>query len=361
MKKKPEKVSKPKVLATVAPDVRLLGDIRSLIEAGREQVAQAVNAGLVLLYWSVGERIRREILGNKRAEYGEEILPTLSAKLVVEYGQGFSPRNLARMIRFAEVLPEHAIVSTLSRQLGWSHFVEILGMDDPLKRDFYAEMCRIERWSVRTLRAKIGGMLFERTALSKKPKLLVEHELAKLRKEDQLSPDLVFRDPYFLDFLGLKGKYSEKDLESAILAEMEAFILELGVGFAFVARQKRIIIDGDDHYIDLLFYHRNLRRLVVIELKLEKFQAAHKGQMELYLRWLNKHEKQPGEEAPIGLILCEKAGGETVELLELDASSIRVASYLTQLPSRELLQQKLHKAAELARNRLEAEKPSEQK
>ena len=361
MKKKSEKVSKPKAVALVAPEVQLLGDIRALIEAGREHVAQAVNAGLVLLYWSVGERIRREILGNKRAEYGEEILPTLSAKLVVEYGQGFSPRNLARMIRFAEVLPEHAIVSQLARQLGWSHFVEILGMDDPLKRDFYAEMCRIERWSVRTLRAKIGGMLFERTALSKKPKLLAEQELAKLRKEDQLSPDLVFRDPYFLDFLGLKGTYSEKDLETAILHEMEAFILELGVGFAFVARQKRIIIDGKDHYIDLLFYHRQLRRLVVIDLKLEDFQAAHKGQMELYLRWLNKYEKQPGEEAPIGLILCEKAGDETVELLELESSSIRVASYLTQLPPKELLQQKLRKAAELARNRLEAGKLADPK
>jgi predicted nuclease of restriction endonuclease-like (RecB) superfamily len=361
MKKKSDKVSKPKAEVLVAPHVQLLGDIRALIEAGREQVAHAVNAELILLYWSVGERIRREILGNKRAEYGEEIVSTLSRQLSLEHGNGFSRPNLFRMIRFAEVLPEHAVVSQLARQLGWSHFVEILGMDDPLKRDFYAEMCRIERWSVRMLRAKIGGMLFERTALSKKPKALVEHELAKLRKEYQLSPDLVFHDPYFLDFLGLKGKYSEKDLESAILSEMEAFILELGVGFAFVARQKRIIIDGKDHYIDLLFYHRLLKRLVVIELKLEEFQAAHKGQMELYLRWLNKHEKQSGEEAPIGLILCEKAGGETVELLELDSSSIRVASYLTQLPSRELLQQKLRKAVELARNRFEAEKPSDQK
>ena len=361
MKKKPDKLTKSKALLPVAPEMQLLGDIRDLIDAGREQVAQAVNAGLVLLYWSVGERIRREILGNKRAEYSQEIVVTLSRQLATEYGNGFSRSNLFRMIQFAELFVSVDVVSQLARQLGWSHFLAILPMDDSLKRDFYAEMCRIERWSVRTLRAKIGGMLFERTALSKKPKLLVEHELAKLRKEDQLSPDLVFRDPYFLDFLGLKGKYSEKDLESAILAEMEAFILELGVGFAFVARQKRIIIDGDDHYIDLLFYHRHLRRLVVIELKLEKFQAAHKGQMELYLRWLNKHEKQPGEEAPIGLILCEKAGGETVELLELDASSIRVASYLTQLPSRELLQQKLHNAAELARNRLVAEKPSDQK
>ena len=166
MKKKPEKVGKPKALAPVAPDVRLLGDIRSLIEAGREQVAQAVNAGLVLLYWSVGERIRREILGNKRAEYGKEILQTLSEKLTAEYGRGFGATNLSQMIRFVEAFAEHEIVSTLSRQLGWSHFVEIIPMDDPLKRDFYAEMCRIERWSVRTLRARSG----KRTSFPRNPR-----------------------------------------------------------------------------------------------------------------------------------------------------------------------------------------------
>jgi predicted nuclease of restriction endonuclease-like (RecB) superfamily len=354
MKKKTNKIGKAPIVKPTAIDSRLLGDIRGLIEASREQVAQAVNAGLVLLYWSVGERIRREILGNKRADYGEEILVTLSHELAADYGSGFSVSNLSRMMKFSELFPSADVVSQLTRQLGWSHFLAILPIDDPLKRDFYAEMCRIERWSVRTLRAKIGGMLFERTALSRKPKLLAQQELAKLRKEDQLSPDFVFRDPYLLDFLGLKGAYSEKDLETAILHEMEAFILEFGSGFAFVARQKRIVIDGKDYYIDLLFYHRQLRRLVVIELKLEEFEAAHKGQVELYLRWLNKYEKQPGEEPPIGLILCEKAGDETVELLELDASRIRVASYLTQLPPKELLQKKLHAAVELARNQLKS-------
>jgi predicted nuclease of restriction endonuclease-like (RecB) superfamily len=265
------------------------------------------------------------------------------------------------MITFAEYFVDRQVVSQLARQLGWSHFLAILPLDNPLKRDFYAEMCRIERWSVRTLRAKIGGMLFERSALAKKPEKVAELELAKLKKDDQLTPDLVFRDPYFLDFLGLKMGYSEKDLETAILREMESFILELGGGFAFVARQKRIVIDGKDHYIDLVFYHRQLRRLVVIELKLEAFEAAHKGQMELYLRWLNKYEKQAGEEPPIGLILCEKAGDETIELLELDSSSIKVAGYLTQLPPKALLQEKLHKVAELARKRLEAQKRSDSK
>jgi predicted nuclease of restriction endonuclease-like (RecB) superfamily len=331
----------------------LLQDLRDLIQATRSGVAQGVNSALVLLYWQVGHRIRTEVLLNRRAEYGEQILPTLSAKLVPEYGQGFSERNLARMVRFAEVFPDREIVSTLSRQLGWSHFVEIIYLKTDLHREFYAEMCRVERWSVRTLRGKIGGMLFERTALSRKPRELAKQELAKLRESDQLSPDLVFRDPYFLDFLGLADAYSEKDLETAILREMEQFILELGVGFTFIARQKRIIIDGKDFYIDLLFYHRKLHRLIAIELKLAAFQAADKGQMELYLRWLEKHEMEPGEETPIGLILCEEKGEEQVELLQLDKSGIRVSSYLTDLPPRQLLRRKLHEASLTARARLE--------
>jgi len=234
---------------------------------------------LTILYWQIGSRIRQDILKKKRASYGEEILPTLSAKLVPEFGNGFSVRNISRMVRFAEVFPEGEIVVTLSRQLSWSHFVAILPFKDDLQRDFYAEMCRIERWSVRTLRKKIDGMLYERTAISKKPEELVRKELSALREEDRLTPDLVFRDPYFLDFLGLKDTFSEKDLESSILREMENFILELGIGFSFVARQKRITVDNEDYYLDLLFFHRKLKRLIAIELKLGKFKPAHKGQM----------------------------------------------------------------------------------
>ena len=218
----------PRNAAVSVVPADLLTDVRALIEQARDATARAVNSALVLVYWSIGDRIRRDILKNKRADYGEQILPTLSAKLVPEYGQGFGERNLARMIKFAEVFPSGEMVGALSRQLGWSHFVEILPIKDGLKRDFYAEMCRVERWSVRTLRDKMNGMLFERTALSKKPAKLAEQELAKLRSEDQLSPDLVFRDPYFLDFLGLNDTYAEKDLEAAILREIEAFLLELG-------------------------------------------------------------------------------------------------------------------------------------
>ncbi|MEI8022044.1 MAG: PDDEXK nuclease domain-containing protein [Schlesneria sp.] len=329
----------------------LLGDLRKLIEAAKEQTARAVNSTLVTMYWEIGKRIREDVLQNERAEYGKEIVQTLSAQLTVEYGRGFGHRNLFRMLQFADYFREEAIVSALSTQLGWSHFIEILSIDDSLKRDFYAEMCRVERWSVRTLRHKIGHMLYERTAVSKKPETLIAKDIAALRNEDRMTPDLVFRDPYFLDFLGLSGQHVEKDLEDSILRELEAFILEMGTDFAFVARQKRITVDNEDYYLDLLFYHRRLRCLVAIDLKLGKFQAADKGQMELYLRWLQKHDVHPGEESPIGLILCADKSEEHVELLRLNESGIRVAQYLTELPPRALLEKKLHDSIRLAHER----------
>jgi len=345
--------NKKSLLPVVLPaEPKVLSDIRALIDSARQRVATYANTELTMLYWRVGERIRREILKSQRAEYGKEILPTLSAKLVVEYGHGFSVPNLSRMVRLAEYFPDEQILSTLSKELSWSHFVEILQVRNELARDFYAEMCRMERWSVRTLRKKIGGMLFERTALSKKPDKLISMELEKLREEDKLTPDMVFRDPYFLDFLGLKGSFQEKDIEVAILREMEAFILELGAGFTFVARQKRIIVGGDDFYLDLLFYHRDLKRLIAIELKLEKFKPEHKGQMELYLRWLDKYERKPGEEHPLGLILCAGKSEEQIELLELSKSGIRVAEYMTELLPKDILQKKLHEAIRNARLRL---------
>lgn len=354
----PKKLPLAKVSAkptrAVAP---LLADVRGIILAAREGIAHTVNAGLTLLYWEIGSRIRKDVLNEKRAEYGEQIVSALSAQLSKEFGRGFTKRNLFNMVRFAEVFPESKIVHALSAQLGWTHFRQIIYLDDDLKRDFYAEMCRIERWSTRMLEKKIGGMLYERTALSKKPDKLIRQELAALREEDRLTPDLVFRDPYVLDFLGLKDTYAEKDLEAAILREIESFVLELGVGFAFLERQKRITVDGEDHYLDLLFYHRHLRRLVAIDLKLEEFKPGDKGQMEFYLRWLDRHERKPGEEAPIGLILCAGQRRETVELLDLEKSGIRVSSYWTDALPREQLQKKLHEAVRLARARL-AEKVS---
>lgn len=351
-RKSATKAAHPVAPSAASPARPLLADLRELIVQARRQVAQTVNAGLTLLYWHIGTRIRRDLLKEKRAEYGAKILQAVSAKLVTEFGRGYSERNLANMIRFAEAFPDPRILHTLCAKLGWSHFRQIIQFDEPLKRDFYAEMCRIEGWSVRTLDQKIGSMLFERTALSKKPAKLAEMELKQLREEDKLTPDLVFRDPYFLDFLGLKNTYAEKDLEAAILREMEAFILELGVGFAFLERQKRVTVDGVDHYLDLLFYHRNLRRLVAVELKLEDFKPGDKGQMELYLGWLNRYERKEGEASPIGLILCAGKRHETVELLNLERSGIQVSSYWTEALPKAEMERKLHEAVTLARARL---------
>jgi predicted nuclease of restriction endonuclease-like (RecB) superfamily len=334
----------------------LLHDIRGLIETTRHQVAQAVNTGLVLLYWQIGKRIRQDFLDNKRAPYGEQIVTALGTQLTADYGRGFQPRNLFRMMRFFDVYPDQQIVAALSAQLGWTHFRQIIHFEDSLKRDFYAEMCRVERWSTRTLEKKIGGMLFERTGLSRKPRKLAEQELAKLRKEDQWSPALVFRDPYFLDFLELSDSYSEKDLESAILRELERFLIEFGTDFTFVARQKRMQLDDKDYYLDLLFYHRGMRCLVAVELKLSTLQPGDMGQMEFYLRWLEKYDKRTGENPPLGLILCAGKGREQVEVLQLDKRGIHVADYLTQLPSRKILEKKLHQAIQRAQERLTTNK-----
>jgi predicted nuclease of restriction endonuclease-like (RecB) superfamily len=278
---------------------------------------------------------------------------------VDQVGAVFEPRrrggdseSLRHMVRFAEAFPDAELVSALWRQLSWSHFKQLIYIADDLKRDFYAEMCRIEGWSTRVLALKVGGMLYERTALSKKPEELIRRELAVLREKGEVSPALVFQDPYMLDFLQLADTYSEKDLESAILREIERFLLELGAGFAFLERQKRITLDGDDYYLDLLFFHRRMRRLVAIELKIGDFKPADSGQMELYLRWLDRQERQTSEEPPLGIILCAGKKRETVEYLDLDTRGIHVAQYLTEFPPREVLEERLRRAIEAARNRL---------
>jgi predicted nuclease of restriction endonuclease-like (RecB) superfamily len=330
----------------------LVRDLGSMIDAARAQVAVAANVTLTTLYWQIGYRVRTEILGEQRAEYGGRVVADVGRQLEARYGRGFGEKNLRRMVQFAAVFADARIVATLSRQLGWSHFIDLIPIKDPLKREFYMEMSRIERWSVRVLRQKIDSMLFERTALSKKPEALIRQELTALRDKGELTPALVLRDPYMLDFLELADTYSEKDLESAILREIERFLLELGAGFAFVERQKRITLDGDDYYLDLLFFHRRMQRLVAVELKIGDFKPADSGQMELYLRWLDRHERQPSEQAPLGIILCAGKKREMVEYLDLDTRGIHVAEYLTELPPREMLEARLHRAIEAARNRL---------
>ena len=326
----------------------LFNHIVVLIEQSRRRVALHVNSEITHLYWRVGKVINLELLGEQRAEYGEGIISSLATELTNTYGSGWSKRHLWHCVRVADTFPEDLIVNALSTQLSWTHLRLLAAIEDELKRMFYTELSMQEQWSTRVLQERMDSMLFERSALSKKPEELLRQELSTLQSSGAVTPDLVFKDPYVLDFLGLSNTYSERDLESAILAQLQQFIIELGSDFAFLARQKRIIIDNEDFKIDLLFYHRGLKRLVAIDLKLGKFRAAYKGQMELYLKWLDKHERKEGEESPIGLILCAEKSQEQIELLELDKGHIRVSEYLTQLPPKEVFASRLHKAIALA-------------
>lgn len=336
----------------VTHSLKLVSDVKSLIEESKQQVMIAVNSAMTMLYWNIGNRINTEILQNQRAEYGKQIVSALSRQLEVDYGSGWSEKHIRHCLRFAETITDYQIVSALQRQLSWTHIKSIIYIEDAIKRMFYIEMCKIEKWSTRVLQEKINSMLYERTAISKKPEETIKNELKQLNEANQLSPDLVFRDPYFLDFLGLKDTYSEKDLETSIIAELQRFISELGSDFAFLARQKRLQIDHRDYYIDLLFYHRRLQCLVAIDLKIGEFDASYKGEMELYLAYLEKHEAIEGESPPIGLILCTGKSPEHIELLQLHKSNIKVADYFTILPSKEVLLDRLNKAIIIAKNQL---------
>ncbi len=321
---------------------QLFSDIRSLVELSRKRAVAAVNSELTLLYWGIGSRINVDVLAGERASYGKQVLAGLAGVLTAEFGKGWTEQNLRHCVQLASVFPDSSILYSLSRELSWTHLRNLIYVAEPLKREFYIEIAKVERWSVRQLQERIKSMLFERTAISNKPEETIAKDLKALRETGAMSADLAFRDPYVLDFLGLKDGYGESDLEDAILNELQRFISELGTDFAFLARQKRLTIDNRDYRIDLLFYHRRLRAQVAIELKLGEFDAAYKGQMELYLRWLEKHDTLEGENSPIGLILCADKNQEHVELLQLDKSNIRIAQYLTMLPSQELLEAKLH-------------------
>jgi predicted nuclease of restriction endonuclease-like (RecB) superfamily len=334
-------------------DNTLAAEVKQLIQSAKQRAVVAVNAELTLLYWQVGKRIADEVLKGERAEYGKQVITSLAQQLTFDYGKGWSKRNLAQMVRFSEVFSDFQIVQTLSAQLSWSHFTCLVTIADPLKQEFYLSMALQERWSTRTLAERIDAQLFERTALSKMPEQTIIHELAILREQGLVNENLILKDPYILDFLDLNDSYLEKDLEDAILREMQQFLLELGNGFSFVARQYRMQIDDEDFYLDLLFYNRKLKRLVAIDLKVGNFKAEYKGQMELYLRWLAKHEQEVGENPPLGIILCAGKKQEQIELLELDSAGIHVAEYLTTLPPKAVLKQRLHQAIVNARLRLD--------
>ncbi len=325
----------------------LVNDLKQIIDNGRQQVVTQANSALVLVYWKIGRRINKAVLGNERADYGKAVVKGVSAELVKQYGKSFEVKNLRRMIQFASIFQDFEIVVPAARQLTWSHFIVLIPIKDEAKRMFYLQKASEEYWSKRELRRQIERKAFER------------NEIAAIQSEAlEVAPN-TFKDPYLLDFLDLQAGYSENDLEAAILRDLEQFILELGMGFTFVERQKRIILDGTDFYLDLLFYHRKLKRLVAIELKLNKFKPAHKGQMELYLRWLDRYDKQEEELPPIGLILCAEASKEQVELLQMHKDGIMVAEYLTELPPKAELENRLQRALKEARARIEQRKLNE--
>jgi len=338
---------------TILPDkkseTQLYSDVCSLIENTRRRVATTANAEITMLHWQIGVRIKEDVLRNQRADYGQQVIKNLAFALTERYGKGWGYEKLKHCVRSAYLFSEDEIGYAMRTQLTWTHLRTLMSIDDQLKREFYIEMCRLEHWDTRTLDEKIDSQLYELTALSKKPEEIIKRELAEIRETNLLTPDVVFRSGYFLDMLGLTDVYSEKDLEEAILVQLQAFIKELGNDFAFLDRQKRITVDSVDYSIDLLFYHRGLRRLVAIDLKLGKFKPKYEGQMLLYLRYLNKNERKEGEESPIGLILCSEGNTEHIEYLMLEESNVKVAQYFTQLPDKKVLSEKLQRAIAIAR------------
>ncbi len=329
---------------------QLFTDVCRIINKARSRIATYANTEVCLTNWYVGKRIKEDILYNQRAEYGKQVIKNLSMRLISVYGSGWGDKNLRHCLRAAETFTEDEIVYAASRQFTWTHIRTLMYVKDELARSFYMEMCYLEHWDTRTLNKKIDGQLYERTAISRKPEEVIRQELDTVKETNQLVPDMVFRSSYFLDMLGLPDIFSEKDLESAILSQIQLFIKEFGTDFAFLDRQRRITVDAVDYYIDLLFYHRGLKRTIAIDLKLGKFKPEYEGQMMLYLRYLNKNDRREGEESPIGLILCSEGNTEHIEYLMLDEDSpIKVAQYYTRLPDKKMLSEKLQKAIAIAK------------
>ena len=347
-----EKQSSKELRAGMDVPAGIVQGIAEIVSEARKQTVVQVNSTLNMMYWRVGKYLIDELHYETYGQYGKSILQSIASQLTEMFGRGFTRTALVRMMNVAQVFTYDEMCATVSHTLTWSHLIELATIDNQAKRLFYQKMCIEQRWSTRQLNRQQDAMLYERTLIAAKPE---DEQIALIDNLEpgELTPEMVLKSSYVVDFLGLHGYYSEKDLEDAILQQLEHFILELGQGFAFLERQKRISVDAVDYYIDLLFYHRELNRLVAIDLKLGKFKAQYKGQMELYLRWLEAHEMEAGEEQPLGLLLCTEGGDEQIELLQLDKSGIKVAQYMTELPSKELLQRQLHKGLEAARQRWE--------
>ena len=337
-------------LTDIKAEEQLFTDVCSIIEGTRNRIATYLNTEVCMTNWYVGKRIKEDVLNNQRAEYGKQILKNLASRLSEKYGTGWGVGKLKHCVRSAYLFTEEEIGYAVRSQLTWTHLRSLMGVKDELARTFYMEMCRMEHWDTRTLDDKIDTQLYERTAISRRPEEVIKRELQNVKETNTLVPDLVFRSSYLLDILGLPDTFSEKDLEDAILSQIQLFIKEFGSDFAFLDRQKRITVDSVDYYIDLLFFHRGLKRLVVVDLKLGKFKPEYEGQMLLYLRYLNKNERREGEESPIGLILCSEGNTEHIEYLMLEEDSpIRVAQYYTKLPDKKLLSEKLQRAIAIAK------------
>jgi len=323
------------------PEQILYKEISEMIEQSRRVIYSRANIETVLLFWKIGKRVNSDVLNHKRADYGKQIVISLSRKLTEKYGRSFDEKNLRRMLQFAEQFSDDEIVVSLSRQLSWSHFLALIPLKSNEAKIFYANESLNGCLGVRDLRKLISRKAYER------------REIADAQiSAGSLIPPGTFKDPYLFDLLGIKDEYLEDDVEDAILRELEKFILEFGKGFAFIERQKRMIVDGHDKKLDLLFYNRYLKRLVAIELKYGRFNARDSGQMKLYLKWLNRYERQEGENEPIGLILCSESGREEVELLEMDKDGIMVAEYWTTLPPKKEFEQKIHIILSETRERL---------
>ena len=328
-------------MALINSDKLLYEEISKLIEENRRMIYAHASGSTVLLFWNIGIRINRDVLENKRGDYGKKIVSMLSTQLKEKYGSSFALRNLRRMMQFAEQFPDFEIVSMPSTLLSWSHFIEILPLKTLEAKLYYLDEAKRGLVSVEKLREMIKRKAFERKEIAN----------TQISSASPI-PTGIFKDPYLFDVLGIKDEYIEEDVEEAILREIEKFILEFGKGFTFVERQKRMIIDGRDYKLDLLFYNRYLKRLVAVELKYGRFEAANMGQMRLYLGWLEKYERCEGENAPIGLILCSETGREEIELLKLDRDGILVAEYWANLPPKAEFEQKIHAILAETRERM---------
>ena len=331
---------------------QLYDGVTAIIDKARRQVAVYVNAHASMTFWNVGKFIIDDMDYQTYSAYGQKILATLSQRLTARYGKGYTYSALTRMMKVARLYNDREMFAMLSQTLSWSHFLELVTIEDPTKRLFYQQMGIAEHWSVQQLRDQQDGMAYERSLIAAKPNDEIVQTLENITPQ-HTDPDVVMKSSYVLDFLGLNGLYTEKELEDAIALQLENFILELGQGFAFLERQKRFTIDGTDYKLDLLFYHRKLKCLVAIDLKLGKFKPQYKGQMELYLKYMQKYDMQPEENPPIGLLLCSEGNTEHIELMMLDEDRIKVAQYLTCLPDKQWFIDKLNRSILIAKEHSE--------